>query len=85
VISNLGKELYDRLVTLTGHFSALGKGLDRAVEGYNKAVASLDSRVLVTARKFKELGAYSGKEIENLETIDKAARDLAIPESGDES
>jgi len=84
VISQLGRELYDRLVTLTNHFSRVGKGLERAVEGYNSAVASLDSRVLVTARKFKELGAYSGKELETPEPIEKTTRGLAAPE-GDEA
>ena len=73
--------MYDRLVTVTGHVSSLGKGLDRAVESYNKAVSSLDSRVLVTARKFKELGAYSGKELDEPTSIDKAARDIALPEN----
>ena len=80
VISQLGKELYDRLVTLTSHFATVGKGLDRAVDGYNKAVASLDSRVLVTARKFKELGTYSGKELETPAAIEKATRDVDVPE-----
>lgn len=79
-ISELGKEMYDRLVTVTSHVSNLGKGLDKAVSSYNRAVSSLDSRVLVTARKFKELGAYSGKELEEPETIDKAARELILPE-----
>ncbi len=64
-ISQLGRELYDRLATMAGHFSQMGKGLDRAVDSYNKGMASLDSRVLISARKFKELGAGSSKEILN--------------------
>ncbi len=83
VISNLGRELYDRLVTLSGHFSGVGKGLERAVDGYNKAVASLDSRVLVTARKFKELGAYSDKELEPPEPVEKTPREAPLPERKD--
>ncbi len=73
-ISKLGRELYDRLATLTGHFAQMGKGLERAVDSYNKGIASLDSRVLVSARKFKELGAGNSKEIEQAEAIDKTPR-----------
>jgi len=75
-ISDLGKEMYERLATLTGHFASVGRGLDRAVEGYNKTVASLETRVLVTARKFRELGAGGDRELEEPETIDKSARSL---------
>ena len=75
-ISELGKVLYDRLRTLTGHFSDLRKGLDRAVEAYNRAAGSFESRVLVSARKFKEMGASTGSEIEVLEATDKSARPL---------
>lgn len=73
-ISELGKTLYDRISTMAGHFSDVRKGLERAVESYNKMLGSLESRVLVTARKFKELGASSGDDIEIIETIDKIPR-----------
>jgi DNA recombination protein RmuC len=56
-ISSLGKELYDRLATLAGHWIGVGKNLGQATEAYNKAVASLESRVLVSARKFRDLKA----------------------------
>jgi len=56
-ISGLGKELYDRLATLAGHWIGVGKNLGQATEAYNKAVASLESRVLVSARKFRDLKA----------------------------
>ncbi len=75
-ISDLGKEMYDRLASLAGHFASVGKGLDRAVEGYNKAVGSLETRVLVTARKFRELGAGGDRELEEPEAVDKSARSL---------
>jgi DNA recombination protein RmuC len=81
-VSRLAKELYDRLRTFTGHFADVGKGLDRALDSYNKGVGSLEARVLVTARKFKELGAIAGEEIEMLEPIDKLARPLSLDEGG---
>jgi DNA recombination protein RmuC len=58
-ISDLGRQLHDRLATMVRHFEGVGTALDRAVESYNKVVGSLESRVLVSARKMKELGAGS--------------------------
>ena len=55
-IAALGRELHDRLVVLTEHLSRLGRSLGGAVEHYNRYVASLESRVLVTARKMNALG-----------------------------
>jgi DNA recombination protein RmuC len=81
-VSKLGKDLYDRLRTFTNYFADIGKGLDRALESYNKGVGSLETRVLVTARKFKEQGALAGDEIEILEPIDKSARPLHLDEGG---
>jgi DNA recombination protein RmuC len=77
-ISELGKVLYERLRTMAGHFETVGKGLDRAVDSYNKAVGSLEGRVLVSARKFVELGAPVTSEITELETIATTARTLHI-------
>ncbi|MCX7001103.1 MAG: DNA recombination protein RmuC [Candidatus Sumerlaeota bacterium] len=79
-ISELGETLYERLSTMAGHFEDLRKGLDKAVDSYNKAVASLESRVLVSARKFKELGASTGADIETIEPIDKTPRALQSPD-----
>jgi DNA recombination protein RmuC len=81
-VSRLGKDLYDRLRTFTNYFADIGRGLDRALESYNKGVGSLEARVLVTARKFKERGAIAGEEIDTLEPIDKAARPLSMDEGG---
>ena len=77
-ISALGKELHDRLRHLAGHITQVGANLDRAVESYNKAVGSLESRVLVSARKFSELGAPSAEEIAELEPIETSARSLSF-------
>jgi DNA recombination protein RmuC len=77
-ISLLGKELHDRLRLLATHITAVGTGLDRAVESYNKAVGSLESRVLVSARKFAELGASVADDIPELEPIETTARALSF-------
>ena len=81
-VSNLARTLYDRLRVFTNHFDDIGRNLDRALESYNRGVRSLESRVLVTARRFKERGAIAGDEIEILEPIDKAARPLSRDEGG---
>ncbi len=77
-ISALGKELHDRLRLLAGHIASVGSGLDRAVESYNKAVGSLESRVLVSARKFAELGTSVAEDIPELEPIETTARALSF-------
>ena len=74
VISSLGKSLYNRIFTLAGHFSDIGKGLDQTVDAYNRAVGSFERRVLVTLRRFKDLGASTGRDIEKISMSDKSAR-----------
>lgn len=80
-ISSLGKALYERIRILADHFRDMRKHLTRTVESYNRAVGSLESRVLVSARRFKELGAAGGDDLETLETVDRAARPLQTSES----
>jgi DNA recombination protein RmuC len=77
-ISVLGKELHERLRNLGAHVEGVGKGLDRAVEAYNKAVGSLESRVMVSARKFAELGASTTEEIAELSPIETTTRNLTL-------
>ena len=77
-ISQLGKELHERLRKLAGHISGVGTNLDRAVEAYNQAVGSLENRVLVSARKFAELGASVADDIPELEPIETTARALSF-------
>jgi DNA recombination protein RmuC len=79
-IGDLGNELYARLCSLGGHFAGLGKNLDRAVCSYNSAVASLESRVMVSARKFKDLRAASSQELGVLEGVERTARSLQDPD-----
>jgi DNA recombination protein RmuC len=79
VISELGKELHDRIKPFVAHLEALGGALENAVANYNRAVGSLEQRVLPSARRFRELGAAAGEEIVELEPIDERTRALAAP------
>jgi len=80
-IGNLGKELYDRLCKMGAHFAHLGSKLHGAVDSYNQAVGSLETRVLVSARRFKEFGAADvTKEIETVESIELVPRKMQAPE-----
>jgi DNA recombination protein RmuC len=78
-ISQLGRELYDRISTLTEHLGRIGNGLNSAVRSYNQAVGSLENRVLPAARKFKDLGAAPGEEIPMLEPVEHTPRELSGP------
>jgi len=86
IVSEMGKELYERIRVMADHFADLRKGLEKAMEAYNRAAGSLDSRVLVTARKFKDLGVTPSAEIEDPGMIEKALRrlntEIQISEAG---
>ena len=73
-ISDLGKSLYERLRTFATHLVGVKRGLDQSVDAYNRAVGSLEGRVFPAARRFRELGAAGGEEIEILDQIDKVTR-----------
>jgi len=71
-ISELGRELYDRIRTLGEHFADVGDHLAKSVRAYNRAVGSLERRVLPQARRFQTLGAAGSKELALLDAIDVA-------------
>ncbi len=77
-IRELGTTIYERISSFIENFSKVGKNLDHAVEAYNKSVGSLESRVLVTARKLKELGCTNKENLEEIEQIEKTTRVLPI-------
>lgn len=83
-ISELGKDLYDRIRVLGAHVSKLGRALKNSNDAYNNTVASLKSRVLVTARRLKEMGAGSNQAIKPVEPIETTTRTIAAPELVDE-
>ncbi len=81
-ISKLGRTLHDRLSKLTDHFAKLGRSLGGAVDSYNKAIGSLESRVMPTARRFEELKATQEKaELPVLDQIDHVPRAMIISDS----
>ncbi len=74
-ISQLGRELHDRLATMTGHLGKIGAGLKRAVESYNDTIASFERRVLISARKFRDLKASTtAEDIEGADMVDVVPR-----------
>jgi DNA recombination protein RmuC len=80
-IADLGKDLYERIQVMGGHFAAMGGGLKRALGAYNDAVGSLESRVLPAARRFRDLNVGSeAKEIEVLAPLDTVPRELQAEE-----
>jgi DNA recombination protein RmuC len=79
-ISDLGRMLYERICKLAEHFDKLAGGLTKAVEAYNDAVGSMESRVLVTARRLKDLGVAAGAELPALPAVDRTARPTRAPE-----
>jgi len=79
-ISRLGKELYERLGTLGSHVEKLGDHLGKAVGAYNQAVGSLEGRVLVSARRFQDLGVAPGEEIAVVDAVGQVPRELRADE-----
>ena len=82
-ISELGQELHERIATMASHLARLGGALGKAVEEFNNAARSMESRVLVSTRRFKELGVASKKEVEELPVVEIAPRTLLLAANGD--
>ncbi len=82
-ISELGKTLYERISVLTEHLLDIRKGLQYSVQAYNKTVGSYESRVLVTARKFGELGLGGDQDIKEMEVLETGIREIAAGEKND--
>jgi DNA recombination protein RmuC len=83
-ISELGKSLHDRIQTMAAHFADIRRGLDRSVESYNRAVGTLEGRILPAARRLKELGISSSVEIQSLHPVERVPRPVTTrsdPES----
>jgi DNA recombination protein RmuC len=79
-ISELGRNLYERIAKLAEHFENVGRSLAKSVTAYNSAVGTLESRVLVTARRLKDKGIAATEELPEVETIDHTPRALGAPE-----
>jgi DNA recombination protein RmuC len=78
-ISELGRELYERLGVFAGHFAKVGRGLDTAVTAFNSAVSSFQTRLLVTARKFPEHGV-TNDDLPELKQLERRAAAVDAPE-----
>jgi len=75
-IRELGEELYGRIATFTENLSKVGKSIEQSVDNYNKSVASFSARVLPTAKKFKEMGISSKKELSEVSAVEKTTRQI---------
>ncbi len=80
-VAALGRELYKRLSVMGGHASAVGRALDQAVGKYNQFVGSLESQVMVSAKRFEDLQVdHEGKTLPDLTPVETAPRVLSRPE-----
>jgi DNA recombination protein RmuC len=79
-VSELGRELYERLAVLSEHFATVGKRLDSTVQAYNQSVGSFERRVLVQARRFTEHGIGSSRELVSPTAIERSAQ---IPQTAE--
>ena len=83
-IRDVGAKLYKRLATFIGHFDGIKRGLDSATDAYNKAVGSLEARVLPAAREMTGLGVGKEDGLNEVRKVEKAPRALQAPELNDD-
>ena len=76
-VGKLGRQIHERLQTWAEHMVKMGNSLNKTVRHFNSGVGSLESRVLTSARRFKELGVSSNQEIPEIPTIDTQVRELS--------
>ena len=81
-ISELGKQVYDRLGMLTSHLADVGSALERASQAYNRAIGSMETRLFPAARKFQELGVASPDTTPTASPVETTPRQLNVPEAG---
>ena len=79
VISDLGRQLYERMSTLVQHFEEIGSALKKAIDAYNRAAGSMECRILPSIRKFRELGITGAGEIPVLAQADHTPRAMNLP------
>ena len=86
IVQRLGAELYERLRVMGSHLAKLQRGLTTTVEAFNDTIGSLESRVLVTARRFPELGVIGAgtKDLPELTPVSATARHPQAPELGED-
>ena len=84
-IKDLGKQLYERMRVLVDYIADIGKGLGKANDSYNKAIGSIELRVLPAARRFRDLGITTGNDIQVLEKLETTPRKLSTPETTEDS
>lgn len=83
-IANLGKEIYDRFEPFLGHINRTGSYLSQATVSFNRMIMSLERRVLVSVKKFKELGAAGDKELLEVQPIEQIPMKVQNEAEGDE-
>jgi DNA recombination protein RmuC len=81
-VSDLGKELYNLVRLFLAHFKRVGESLTGVVNDYNKAVSSMESRVLPCAQKIKEVTGVTGEEVQDIGPVDESPHPPASPEQG---